>query len=166
VKPQDQKIKLDTGLAELGKEKMEELIARMNKVLADSYMFTIKSEFCHWNVEGENFPQYHEFFGNLYEEVYSSIDVIAEFIRTLDGNPQNAPSMIKQNSTITELTTVKSSYDMLEDLSNDTQLVIKDLFAAMDMADKFRKVGLSNYLQERIAAFEKHAWMIKSTNKR
>jgi starvation-inducible DNA-binding protein len=32
----------------------------------------------HWNVTGPNFASMHEFFGDLYTDVYESIDPIAE----------------------------------------------------------------------------------------
>ena len=54
-------------------------------LLASVNSLSIKAQNFHWNVEGDNFPQYHEFFGNFYEEVYSAVDKIAEYIRTLDS---------------------------------------------------------------------------------
>lgn len=145
---------------------MEELINRMNKLLADSYQIYLKAHYFHWNVTGPNFPQYHEFLGNLYEEVYGSIDPIAEFIRSIDGIPQNSPSMIKQNSTVVETNNVSSAEEMMNELLSDTGIAVKDIMIAMEMADKFNEVGLSNYLQERHAAFKKHAWMLRSIQKK
>ena len=72
---------------------MEELINKMKVVLASSFAFYLKAHNFHWNVEGVNFPQYHEFFGNLYEEVHSAIDKIAEEIRALDAY---APGSLKR----------------------------------------------------------------------
>ena len=37
-------------------------------LLASTNSLSIKAQNFHWNVEGDNFPQYHEFFGNFYEE--------------------------------------------------------------------------------------------------
>lgn len=145
---------------------MEELINRMNRLLADSYQIYLKAHFFHWNVTGPDFPEYHQFLGNFYEEIYGSIDPIAEFIRTLDGTPQNSPSMIKQNSTVVETNEVRSASEMMEELLFDTGVAVKDIMQAMEMADKFNEVGLSNYLQERHAAFKKHAWMLRSIQKK
>jgi len=145
---------------------MDELISRMNKLLADSYQIYLKAHFFHWNVTGPNFPQYHEFLGNLYEEVYGSIDPIAEFIRTIDGTPQNSPSMLKQNSTVVETNDIRSAEEMMDELLLDTGAAVKSVMLAMEMADKFNEVGLSNFLQERHAAFKKHAWMLKSIQKK
>jgi len=145
---------------------MDELINRMNKLLADSYQIYLKAHFFHWNVTGPYFPEYHQFLGNFYEEIYGSIDPIAEFIRTLDGTPQNSPSMIKQNSTVVETNDVRGASEMMEELLFDTGVAVKDVMLAMEMADKFNEVGLSNYLQERHAAFKKHAWMLRSIQKK
>lgn len=141
---------------------MEELINRMNVLLADSYQLYLKSASFHWNVKGPNFPQYHDFFGNFYDEVYGSIDTIAEFIRALDGIPQNTPSFIKQNANIVEQPKVLPANEMFDELAFDVQVIIKDIMEAMSLADRFREVGLSNFLQDRHAAFKKHAWMLKS----
>lgn len=142
---------------------MDELINRMNVLLADSYQIYLKAHSFHWNVKGPNFPQYHSFFGDFYEEVYDSVDTIAEHIRALDGAPQNTPSQIKQNSNVVEQPKVQSAAEMFDELSFDTQVIIKDILDAMSLAERFREVGLSNFLQDRHAAFKKHAWMLKAT---
>lgn len=141
---------------------MDELINRMNKLLASSYSYYLKASFFHWNVKGEYFPMYHSFLGDLYSEVYDSIDTIAEHIRQLDGVPQNSPSMLKQNTYLTEATSVINSKDMMSELLTDTQRLVKDLVEINTMSERFSEIGLSNFLQDRHAAFKKHAWMLKS----
>ena len=57
----------------------------LKTLLATEYAFVIKAQNFHWNVEGPDFAQYHQFFGELYNEVYeNTIDQTAEYIRTLD----------------------------------------------------------------------------------
>ena len=41
----------------------------VTKVLADSFLFYFKAHSFHWNVVGNDFPEYHEFFGKIYEGV-------------------------------------------------------------------------------------------------
>ena len=47
----------------------------LKTLLATEYAFVIKAQLFHWNVEGPDFAQLHEFFGNIYEEVFSEIYV-------------------------------------------------------------------------------------------
>ena len=61
----------------------EQLVEGMKIVLADTFALYLKTHQFHWNVEGPDFPQYHEFLENLYTEVYGSVDKIAEEIRAL-----------------------------------------------------------------------------------
>ena len=53
-------------------------------LLADAVTMKFTAHGYHWNVEGPDFAQYHELFSNIYEDVDSSIDPIAENIRKLD----------------------------------------------------------------------------------
>lgn len=141
---------------------MDELINRLNKFLASSYTFYLKAHFYHWNVEGPDFPQYHKFFGKVYDEVYSSIDDIAEQIRQLDGTPHNSPSMLLQNSYIKESKDTKYVKDIVQEFVNDVNKMSSDLLELNKMAERFSEMGLSNFLQDRHAAFRKHAWMFRS----
>ena len=53
----------------------------LKTLLASTQSFAIKSQNFHWNAEGSNFPQYHEFFNTLYEDVNATIDVFLSQIK-------------------------------------------------------------------------------------
>ena len=48
---------------------------------ANTFLMYFKAHSYHWNIEGSDFPQMHEFFGDLYDEIYGSVDKFAEEIR-------------------------------------------------------------------------------------
>ena len=79
---------------------MEQLILQLKRILATSFAMYLKSHNFHWNVEGPDFPEYHEFLGNLYEEVYGSVDEIAEKIRMLGAY---APGSFVRYSELSEI---------------------------------------------------------------
>ena len=144
---------------------METLIEMMKKVLADSFALYLKAANYHWNVEGMNFPQYHEFFGKLYEEVYGSIDSTAEEIRTLDAY---APASFARFSELTDIEdelTVPMAIEMANRLKVDNEVVLASLNMAFKLANEFDKQGLADYLAGRIDAHNKHAWMLRSITK-
>ena len=60
---------------------MDELITALKVYLANAYQMYTKAHGFHWNIEGRDFDQYHGFFSGIYEEVYDSVDAIAENIR-------------------------------------------------------------------------------------
>ena len=103
---------------------METLKEMMKKVLADSFAFYLKAHNYHWNVEGMNFPQYHEFFGNLYEEVYGSIDSTAEEIRALDTYAPGSFSRYMELTDIEDELLVPSGVEMARRLLADNEKVL------------------------------------------
>lgn len=143
----------------------KELIERMKVVLASSFAFYLKSQYFHWNVEGPNFPQYHDLFGKIYEEVHDSIDNIAEHIRALDAYVPGSLGRFKELTNIMDETTIPSSIVMCQKLLKDNDTVIQDLIFAYSEAEKNKELGLANFIQDRIDIHKKHAWMLRATSK-
>ena len=142
------------------------LADNLKTLLASVYGFSIKAQYFHWNVEGDNFPQYHEFFGELYEEVYSAVDKIAEYIRTLDVYSPGSFTRFQELSIIQDQLKVPRAELMFEELySNNEQLIglLNECFAS---ATEENKQGIANFIAERLDAHEKHQWMIRSILKK
>lgn len=144
---------------------METLIEIMRKVLAESYAFQLKAHNYHWNVEGPNFPQYHDFLGELYTEVHSAVDHIAEQIRTLNAYAPGSFTRFKELSEIECEMNVPLANEMMSKLLSDNQTVINTLTMAMKLAENFDNPGLADFLAGRIDTHNKHAWMLRSITK-
>ena len=52
--------------------------------LASTFAYYLKAHYFHWNVEGPDFGELHEFFSNIYEDAFGAVDPIAEYIRTTE----------------------------------------------------------------------------------
>jgi len=144
----------------------EHLVEKMKVVLADSFAFYLKAQQYHWNVEGPDFPQYHEFLGDLYEEVHTSIDMIAEQIRSLGEYAPGSFSRFTELTSITDSRNSPTATEMMMTLLNDNQIVLNTLMETYKLAEEYDEIGLSNFIQDRYDAHKKHAWMIKSIIKR
>ncbi|CAB4162298.1 Dps DNA-binding ferritin-like protein (oxidative damage protectant) [uncultured Caudovirales phage] len=144
---------------------MANLVDELKVALADTFSFYLKAHNYHWNVEGANFPQYHSFFGDLYNEAWSATDVIAEGIRTLDAYAPASYTRFKDLSTIEEELKIPQPMTMVTRLLADNQKVLSSLTTAYKTAEAEGKLGISNMLQDRIQAHEKHGWMLKSISK-
>ena len=62
-------------------------------------------------------------------------------------------------------TSVPAGRAMMSKLLADNARVITDLTAAYREAEVAGKVGLANFLQDRIDIHEKHGWMLRSYTK-
>lgn len=135
-------------------------------LLASVNSLSIKAQNFHWNVEGDNFPQYHEFFGNFYEEVYGSVDKIAEYIRTLDVYTPGSLSRYAELTIIQDQTKIPRAELMFAELFEDNNKMIELLNHCFSSASQENKQGIANFIAERLDAHEKHQWMIRSILKK
>ena len=131
-------------------------------LLASTNSLSIKAQNFHWNVEGDNFPQYHEFFGNFYEEVYGSVDKIAEYIRTLDSYAPGSLSRYAELTIIEDQTKIPRPNLMFAELLSDNEKMIDLLNGCFSSAEDENKQGIANFIAERLDAHEKHSWMLRS----
>ena len=141
----------------------EELIKAMKIAFATEYSFYLKTHFYHWNVEGADFSQYHKLFGKIYKEVYGSIDPFAENIRKLGSYTPGSYTRFSMLSQIDDELTVQPAMDMIRELLDDGEKILKVLDMVYDLAEGARQFGISNFLAERIDAHQKHNWMLRAT---
>jgi starvation-inducible DNA-binding protein len=135
----------------------------LKTLLATQYAFVIKSQMFHWCVEGPDFAQLHEFFGDLYQEVYNnSIDRTAEFIRTLDEYTPGSFERFIELSAVAGQLRVPRARLMIEELLSDTTLMIDMLNQYFESAEQENQQGIANFIAERLDAMAKHAWMLRS----
>lgn len=142
---------------------MEELIRLVNKVLADTFVMYLKVHNFHWNVEDPDFYSYHKFLEDLYSELYSAIDPIAEHVRSINGYAVGSLAQYIQLTSIKEFVVLPKPMAGFRELYSDNTAVINSLMEAFNMAEKFNEHGLANFLQDRMDAHKKHGWMLRAT---
>jgi len=114
-------------------------------------------------VEGPDFAQLHEFFGNIYEEVYNnSIDRTAEYIRVLDDYTPGSFERFAELSEISGQTKIPRARLMIEELLANNGQLIELLNQTFQIAEQENQQGIMDFLAERIDAHGKHGWMLKS----
>ena len=142
---------------------METLQEIMKKVLADTFALYLKAHNYHWNVEGMNFPQYHEFFGNLYEELHGAVDPIAEEIRALGAYAPTGLNDLYASAKIEDSNiTGVSVKEMLSSLLADNNQVLACLNESFKLANDADLQGLADFIAGRIDVHKKHGWMLTS----
>ena len=132
---------------------------------ADAFVLYLKAHYYHWNVEGPNFPQYHEFLGDFYQDVFGSVDAIAELIRTLNVYAPGTLSRFQALTTIEESYTIPNAVQMMNNIMEENNTMLETLKKAYNMAEEEKQIGIANFLQDRIQAHEKHGWMLRSITK-
>jgi starvation-inducible DNA-binding protein len=139
------------------------LVDKLKVVLANTFTMYMKTHGYHWNVIGSDFPQYHDFFGDLYAEVHGAVDDIAEQLRQINSFAPGSLQRMKELSELEEDDLVPNAAKMVVNLIAANDKVLSSLVECYEMAEEAKEYGLSNFLQDRITAHKKHGWMLKAT---
>lgn len=135
----------------------------LKKVLADTYALLLKTQYYHWNVEGENFNGLHKLFEQQYNEIFQAVDVIAERLRALG---EKAPGTFAQFTKLRSIADGDDSLDsagMVKDLFKSNQQVLATIDDARKKAEKADDQATVDLYNQRTAAHDKASWMLKSS---
>ena len=142
---------------------MTALIDPLKAYQANSVVFSSTAHGFHWNVEGPLFSEFHELFGEIYDNVNDSIDTIAEWIRVFDiqapytlqdfmNNQSFGETRISSNSPIMMTKTLLAMNDKM----------LADIVNMFDIATQEKQQGLANFLADRQTIHQKWGWFLKS----
>jgi len=145
---------------------MDKLIQQLRKVLTSNFALYLKTHMFHWNVEGEDFPQYHDFFAGVYNDLFAQSDILAEFIRQLGEKAPGSLTVYAATSVIKDEEAFPGYLEMFNKLASDTQTMISLYQELYDIAEEAREHQISNYAADRLAAHKKTAWMVRSILKK
>jgi len=130
--------------------------------LASTFSYYLKAHYFHWNVEGPDFGELHDFFSDIYEDSYSAVDPIAEYIRTQDEYAPGSLSRFLELTQIPDQTKVPRARLMLEELLADTQTMIDLSLSVFNEATGANRQDIANFAAERQSQHGKYMWQLKS----
>ena len=135
----------------------------LSRLLADTYTLYLTTHNFHWNVTGPMFNTLHEMFMLQYTELWNSVDLIAERIRSLG---HKAPGSYAQFS---ELASIKDApaeppkaLDMIATLMSGHEAVARTARAIFPVVEKAADEPTADLLTQRLTVHEKTAWMLRS----
>ena len=144
---------------------MEELINLIKVLLADNITLKLKSHGYHWNVEGIEFSQYHELFGEIYADYEQATDTYAEWLRKLDAYAPFKLSRFIELNEVGEPEITSDPIMMSRDLLMANDMVTMKLNDAFDMATAQRQQGLANFFADRISMHQRWHWQLSASVK-
>lgn len=146
---------------------MSELTTAIKVLLANATVMYYKTHQFHWNLEGIEFTQYHDFLGDLYTDVYNSVDPTAEWLRKLDDySPVSLDELFKYKTSQEETTRVVLISDILASLIKVNEDVLRSLNNVFTIANANKQQGVCNFIADRIDTHQKHAWFLKASAKK
>lgn len=154
-------MKTTIGLTETNRQNVA---THLSALLADEYVLYTKTRNAHWNVEGVDFYNKHQFFESQFNQLDGIIDRVAERIRSL-GHYASASLKIFLNIThLSETTPEKNDGEsLIRALLTDHDSIIIHLRENIHpIANEYMDLGTSDFMTGLMEEHEKMAWFLRS----
>ncbi len=156
--PAPKQLTTPTDLTPQGVQAITEAV---NPLVADAFALYVKTKNFHWHLAGSHFHDYHELFDEQADQIFESIDTMAERVRRVGG------TTIRSISHISQAQTIKDDNDdfvpageMVRRLMQDNAHIAEMQRAAIEVCDKHRDSVTSNALQEILDGTERRKWFL------
>ena len=152
----------DTNSIGLHEASASQLAERLNVLLANYQIFYMNVRGYHWNVKGQQFFQLHEKFEELYTDLLTKVDEVAERILTLGHTPVHAYSDYFKIASIEEDKDIHDGQScvrgVLQGYQQMLELQREILSLASDADDEGTAAQVGDYIREQ----EKTVWMLNA----
>ncbi len=152
-----------SDLEEKGREKVVE---SLNKLVADAFALYIKTKNYQWHVSGRHFRYYHLLLDEQADQIFATIDPLAERVRKIAGNT------IRSVAHVAQLQRVKDNdedfvapKDMLTDLMNENKKMAQNMRDAHEIAEDAKDVATASLLEVYIDETERRTWFLFETTR-
>ena len=144
------------------KEKTNPVTETLNTQVANFSVLYMKLHHYHWYVKGESFFTLHLKFEELYKEMASHFDTIAERMLSLGASPTATFKEQLQLASIKEASGDEDTQEMVKALANDFDTICTELTEGITVAeDKDDQPTADLFIAIR-TSLEKHRWMLEA----
>ena len=146
---------------DLTQQEVQEITEALNPLVADAFTLYVKTKNFHWHLVGSHFRDYHLLFDEHADQIFASIDTLAERVRRVGG------TTIRSISHISQLQTIQDDNDefvqageMVRRLMEDNAHLAQQQRAAHEVCEKNRDVATASELEIIIDETERRKWFL------
>lgn len=153
-------------MANTGDNSKTALIEALNGTLADTYALYLKTKNFHWHVSGPRFRDLHLMFDEQAQQLFGTVDIIAERARKNDGVTLTSIGSIAKHSRIKDQDSTSVGPDaMVKELQADNEVLHKRLVELKDASEQADDYATSALVDEWIDSCEERIWFLRQTGK-
>jgi starvation-inducible DNA-binding protein len=136
---------------------------KLNEYLSNLAILNANLHNLHWNVQGLQFVQIHQFTETLYNDFFEKYDAIAEILKMNGEKPLVKVSDYLKNASIKELDkevfTPKEVLEIVLDYLNAMKAMALEIRELAETEGDFVTV---NELEDHVTGYNKNIWFVKS----
>ena len=133
----------------------------VNGLVADAFTLYLKTKNFHWHMSGPHFRDYHLMLDEQGDQIFASIDPLAERVRKLG---QSTVRSIKHVSKLASLQDNDAEFvspaDMLRELVADNKAMAASMRKTHDICDDHKDVATASLLEVYIDETERRTWFL------
>jgi len=136
---------------------------KLNQYLSNLAVLNANLHNIHWNVEGLQFVQIHEYTEELYDNFFEKFDAVAELLKMKGEKPLVTLTDYVANATIKELDkdrfAIKESLELILDYLKEMKRLATEI---RNEADEEGDFELVMEFEEHVADYSKQIWFVRS----
>ncbi len=146
----------------LDNAQVKELIDKLNDLLANYQVFYQNVRGFHWNIRGQKFFELHVKFEELYNDMHTKIDEIAERILTLGGTPLHTFEDYTSISDVKVLKNASEDVVCVQGILDAFSIILSKQRVLLELSAKMDDEGTNAMASDYIREQEKLVWMYSS----
>jgi starvation-inducible DNA-binding protein len=152
--------------SDLDKAAVVKITAALNGLVADAFALYVKTKNFHWHLSGPHFRDYHVMLDEQADQIFASIDPLAERVRKIGGTTLRSIGDIAKKQTLKDSDAVRvPPLDMIRQLLADNQSVAVSMRAAHAICDDNHDVASASLLEIYLDETERRIWFLFETSR-
>jgi starvation-inducible DNA-binding protein len=137
------------------------LSAALNPLVADVFALYVKTKNFHWHVSGPHFRDYHLLLDEHAEQIFATIDELAERVRKIGGRTLRSIGHVARLQRVADNDAdFVAPADMLRELMEDNKALAANLRKAHKVADDHDDVASASLIENFIDQAERRTWFL------
>lgn len=145
----------------LGAEARRDISGALNALAADFFALYLKTKNFHWHVSGPHFRDYHLLLDEQADQIFATIDVIAERVRKIGGTTLRSIGHVSRLQRVSDNDTeYVTPLDMLAELREDNLRLAERMRETHGVCDERGDVASTSLLEVWIDEAERRTWFL------
>lgn len=140
-----------------------EIANALRLLLADVFALYVKTKGFHWHISGRHFRDYHLLLDEQAEQIFATIDEIAERSRKLGGATLHSITDIVKDKRLSDDADARSAEIMLERLEANNAQLLSFLRSSHDLCARHNDVATTSLIEVWIDQMERRLWFLNAT---
>lgn len=137
------------------------IVTALQTQVANAFILYLNYKHYHWQTFGPLFRDLHRLFDEFAEEVYGTIDEMAERVRMIGQNPVSRIEEFQKTATIKSAAQSTDMREMIQEADANAIKVIREMRDAIKTADNGDDPGTADVLTRFVQIHEKHEWWLR-----